>query len=370
MYVPLYMKIYHDLCGRLREGTYCIGERLPGENELCKTYRSSRRPVRDALSRLSREGLLANRPGIGWEVLDEGNARQMLFVTAAGSDEESALCQEAIESAFAGEGIRLDVKIVGDQNATLQRPGEWRGNKRYEGVILLYRSWMESEWCRDLCAFGKRSVIVRCDDHIPGVDTVDMDNAAAMKRMVEHFIEAGKKRILYATSDGMDMLHPSYRRRRDTFRHEMLSRGLPLLEISCKHNNWLLYSEDEKRLLKQIRTQAVDGIIAPAWGGATSLMVALAKQGLTSDDLTIGVFCPAATALLPQVRHGRVCAIVEPMAEMAGLAAKIVARGDLPGHLHLLPGTWSDDFVADCARRKSQGSRRRETKAMLLEGMP
>ncbi len=66
--------IYHQLKTLIREqiesGMWRPGDRIPTEQELCRTYGISRSPVRQALKELVHEGLLVRRPGAGTFVRD------------------------------------------------------------------------------------------------------------------------------------------------------------------------------------------------------------------------------------------------------------------------------------------------------------
>ena len=70
--------IYHQLKILIREnissGTWRPGDRIPTEHELCQLYNISRSPVRQALSELAREGILARRPGLGTFVHEQAVA--------------------------------------------------------------------------------------------------------------------------------------------------------------------------------------------------------------------------------------------------------------------------------------------------------
>jgi DNA-binding GntR family transcriptional regulator len=64
-----YAEIYGALADGIRSGRYPIGGRLPTEAELCAAYRVSRHTVREAIRRLSDQGLVARQPGVGSIVL-------------------------------------------------------------------------------------------------------------------------------------------------------------------------------------------------------------------------------------------------------------------------------------------------------------
>jgi GntR family transcriptional regulator len=72
---PRYEEIYRQLVGDIREGRYPVGGKLPPERELCATFGASRHTVRDAVRRLTEQGLIARRAGAGTVVLRRTRGR-------------------------------------------------------------------------------------------------------------------------------------------------------------------------------------------------------------------------------------------------------------------------------------------------------
>jgi GntR family transcriptional regulator/GntR family frlABCD operon transcriptional regulator len=62
---PLYKKVTDDLRAQIEKGIYQKGELLPSENDLCKTYSTTRVTVRQALSGLTNLGYITRRHGKG-----------------------------------------------------------------------------------------------------------------------------------------------------------------------------------------------------------------------------------------------------------------------------------------------------------------
>jgi len=62
---PLYKKVIDDLRTQIEKGVYQKGELLPSENDLCKTYNTTRVTVRQALSGLTNLGYITRRHGKG-----------------------------------------------------------------------------------------------------------------------------------------------------------------------------------------------------------------------------------------------------------------------------------------------------------------
>jgi DNA-binding GntR family transcriptional regulator len=64
-----YAEIFRVLADGIRSGRYPVGGRLPTEAELCATYGVSRHTAREAIRRLTDQGLISRQPGVGSIVL-------------------------------------------------------------------------------------------------------------------------------------------------------------------------------------------------------------------------------------------------------------------------------------------------------------
>lgn len=62
---PMYQQIAEDLRAQIESGTLAQGAQLPTEIELRDRYSASRNTVRDAIKRLTSQGLVETRPGQG-----------------------------------------------------------------------------------------------------------------------------------------------------------------------------------------------------------------------------------------------------------------------------------------------------------------
>jgi GntR family transcriptional regulator len=62
---PMYRYIADDLRSKIKDGRLAPNDKLPTEGELSEEYAASRNTVREAIRRLTDEGLLESRPGQG-----------------------------------------------------------------------------------------------------------------------------------------------------------------------------------------------------------------------------------------------------------------------------------------------------------------
>jgi GntR family transcriptional regulator len=73
---PLSLRVYLELRGRIAQGEYPPGSRLPSESDLARAFAVSRVTVREALRLLQRDGLVKAQHGRGNFVLARGLIRE------------------------------------------------------------------------------------------------------------------------------------------------------------------------------------------------------------------------------------------------------------------------------------------------------
>ncbi|MEO8405628.1 MAG: GntR family transcriptional regulator [Chitinophagaceae bacterium] len=79
--VAIYKRLIEDLKKLIDDGKYLKGELLPSENDLCKTYHTTRATVRLALTGLTNMGYIIRRQGKGSVVSDSKRGLGILSVS-------------------------------------------------------------------------------------------------------------------------------------------------------------------------------------------------------------------------------------------------------------------------------------------------
>lgn len=105
--LPRYHRLSNELQRRIGDGTYAVGALLPTESELCSEFGVSRYTVREALRRLTDNGLLQRRQGSGSQVI--AREPQAAFVQSMRSI--SGLFQFATDTRF---DVRSIERVRGD----------------------------------------------------------------------------------------------------------------------------------------------------------------------------------------------------------------------------------------------------------------
>jgi GntR family transcriptional regulator len=101
-----YVHIAADLRGKIADGTYPVGERLPSTSDLMRRYEASNTAVRAAIKELTIEGLVVGQQGRGVFVQDKPRRAKPSAEFAAITGQIAAL-REALEDASRGLDARL-----------------------------------------------------------------------------------------------------------------------------------------------------------------------------------------------------------------------------------------------------------------------
>jgi GntR family transcriptional regulator len=80
--IPRYLRVYSLLKGQIENNEYKLGEFLPPEYELEKTFNVSRTTVRKAVEMLARQGFVYVKQGKGTEVMDFRATQNLRYVTS------------------------------------------------------------------------------------------------------------------------------------------------------------------------------------------------------------------------------------------------------------------------------------------------
>ncbi|GAA4327885.1 GntR family transcriptional regulator [Mucilaginibacter gynuensis] len=95
--LPIYKKLIDDLRKLIDEGTYKKGDLLPSENELCKTYNTTRPTVRQALTELMNAGYITRQQGKGSIVSEPKTGTGIIVVNGFAKDAEKMINTTIIE---------------------------------------------------------------------------------------------------------------------------------------------------------------------------------------------------------------------------------------------------------------------------------
>lgn len=125
--LPLYHQVEVDMRQRIESGEWRRGEQIPTEAELCTIYGASRITIREAVRRLTEDGLLVRRRGSGTFVREAritAGARGLTSFTeemaALGLRGESRVLSVAVQASSAPVSDRLGLS-AGAEVVTIRR---------------------------------------------------------------------------------------------------------------------------------------------------------------------------------------------------------------------------------------------------------
>ncbi len=217
-------RIYYDLLGRIRSGTYPLGTRLPTENEFAGEFGVSRPVIRAALARLREAGLVVSRQGAGSFVhTDAGIRDESTGYEPLGSIEDiadyfgfrrllecevAALAAERCTPADLSDLHALLHRIeadIGAGQATIDgdvafhaRLGQIAGNRFLAESVEMLQPHMRfvARFVRSLTPSGyvnaKKNMQI---EHRAIADAVGRNDAAAARAAMDRHVKASETRI-------------------------------------------------------------------------------------------------------------------------------------------------------------------------------
>jgi len=145
--IPIYHQLKTLIQGKISDGAWQPGDRIPTEQRLCQLYDISRSPVRQALSELAREGMLVRRPGLGTFVGPQVRAGPSRGATIQmmGSDPDWVRVLEEVSNTWntaAGhEKVSFDVNVV-DHNQFYQQLSSAVGGGTAPDAAMVDSVWV------------------------------------------------------------------------------------------------------------------------------------------------------------------------------------------------------------------------------------
>ncbi len=206
--VPTYVQIYEDFYAKIISGVYKEGDKLPTEQEICKTYFVSRITVKNALEKLVDKGLICRIAGKGTFVSIakndsnfDPNAKIGLIMCDFGISYGTELIR-SIEREVAKNGKSLILK-----NSRFDKERETKAINELlaqgvEGIILqpTHNDFFNTEVLK---LSLNRYPMVIIDRELKGVDLpyVGTDNKASMLNAMNYLFEKGHRNICFITSN-------------------------------------------------------------------------------------------------------------------------------------------------------------------------
>lgn len=137
---PFYLQLSKIVEDAIDKGDYAVGDRLPGESELCRRYDLARSTVRETLRTLESKGRIKMVPRRGAYVIDSEQSGWVLQVAAGFFEGEVDHNQRKVETTvlearlttFAGAAAEALNMVNGEAGFLLRRV------RRLDGRVALY----------------------------------------------------------------------------------------------------------------------------------------------------------------------------------------------------------------------------------------
>ncbi len=192
----VYERVVELLTQRLRDGTYAVGDYIPGEQSLADELGVSRPSVKRAVEELEAAGLVQCRAAVGTRVLRRPGVTGLIgYISPTLGDPFQAEAVQAMEAALRTRGTGLLVAESG-ADLSLEVPAAERLS-RHGAAGLVICGGPTSDWQR-LRALPIPVVWFGGGPETDAMDRVHVDDAGGMCLVLAHLREIGVTRVGYA----------------------------------------------------------------------------------------------------------------------------------------------------------------------------
>lgn len=207
-------------------GEMQVGEMLPTEAELMKTYALSRHSVRLGLDSLVSDNLIERTPGRGTVVRlasKRVKLKTVSFVAQDPSEWLAAGIAGGLQDGLEQKDTRLELVSAGDTQEEFYEAIEELLCRRPDGVVVLPLPWItNNEWVFRLRMEKLPAVVLDSYPMGTEIDSVEMDNKMSGYLAGKHLIEQGYNRLYFI---GIDSQTSTTNNRQDGFLHAVVKAG-------------------------------------------------------------------------------------------------------------------------------------------------
>ncbi len=268
--------VYEAVKGDILRGAIAPGSLLLGENSLAENFGVSRVTVRLSLAQLESDGYLSRLPRKGWKVRSIAASRicqktVSAFVSSGisrGAVEE--LC-DGIREGFGG-GATILKNLIPQQSNLLSSEG--LDLSRCDAVAYLSGTGIAPRHLEMIRRQNVPCVSIFFDARAE-YDCICPDNPGATRKLVEHMLEKGRRRILMIECALND---PSFEMRAREFKS--LRESLDFCGDSVKIPINFVGNDEASRIIAAIRRKKIDALICVTDNIAKFMLLHLLKAGI------------------------------------------------------------------------------------------
>ena len=328
---------------QIGRGVWEVGQRIPGERELARSFGVSQMTANRAIQELVREGLLERRSGSGTFVCAPSEAAQaapgrlVLVVPYTDHPEDDVYLRRPFQSicqAVAQHGVQLQVVQAGaDQYPAIV--------DSYSGSTFIFAAPHESSR-KTLEALHSHGVpLVSMGASWPGarLHCVDSDNRSGAKRAVEYLVRLGHTRIGFVNGDGTTT---NCRDRFQGYREALQSSGTQVCDhwVAQAGGDWEIDSNGQAAVVDMLlHPEPVTAIVAAGFVLSLQLLKQVGSLRLkVPEDVSVISLDDSSTA---EHLAQPLTAMRQPLAELGARAAaralSLLREADVPAFVDLLP---------------------------------
>ena len=349
--LPKHRQVFDSLLEAIQSGVYHVGDRLPSEAELGKSFLASRITIAKAVNELQRLGLVSRRAGAGTYVLPRKQAAGCVFgllIPDLGRTEIfEPICHGMMRSPLSAAHSLLWGHAMGEAKQQEEEAEQLCHQYISQRVSGVFFAPLEFTPHKDL--FNRR--IASALDHagIPVVlldrcilpyperspyDLVGIDNRRAGFQITRHLLQLGSRRVAFAAKP---LSAPTVDARIAGYREALQCAGLPL------HENLVRFGDPEDRaFVRALLDECVpDAIVCANDLTAARLMHGLLEAGvrIPEDIRMVGIDDVKYASMLPVplTTHHQNCGDIGSIAISAMLER--IERPGLPTRDILLQAT-------------------------------
>jgi GntR family transcriptional regulator of arabinose operon len=293
--MPKHAHLRSVLSNLIQDGNWSSGQKLPSEAQLSSQYGVSRTTIIRALRDMESDGLVTRRQGAGTFVSNDHTGRQTIGVLIPGlaTNDIFLSVQRHIfrqSSRFNWQVLTGEVLLPGDNDAAGHAPvvaAKKLVQSGVCGVIMVpHHVDGQSDKCNDsmLNVFlnAKLPVVLLDRDfheapHRSSYDLVSLDNSRAGFELGCHFLERGKRHLVYI---GNPHAYPSTHTRISGVRKALALQNLSLPEERVVEAS----DEGFSAIVKHIEAGEVDGVVCNSDHDAALFMRRCLEAGLAIPD--------------------------------------------------------------------------------------
>jgi GntR family transcriptional regulator, arabinose operon transcriptional repressor len=349
--LPKHRQVFDSLLEAIQSGVYHVGDRLPSEAELGKTFLASRITIAKAVNELQRLGLVSRRAGAGTYVLPRKQAAGCVFgllIPDLGRTEIfEPICHGMMRSPLSAPHSLLWGHAMGDASQLEQEAEQLCHQYISQKVSGVFFAPLEFTPQKDV--FNRRIASALEHAHIPVVlldrcilpypersryDLVGIDNRRAGFQITRHLLTLGARRIAFVAKP---LSAPTVDARIAGYREALLCAGISLSENLVRHGD----PEDKSFIRALLDECAPDAIVCANDLTAARLMHGLLEAGvrIPEEVRMVGIDDVKYASMLPVplTTHHQNCSDLGSIAMSAMLER--IERPGLPTRDILLQAT-------------------------------